>query len=216
MAIATQPSGLKSNFGAVVTIGIRSSGDRCEIVLPMATDKVSLTAKDLCLDVCSALDVSTLDLLAACLSEDAYISFVQAVGMDDGFVPARLDMAPTDYPGTGTPDCETSQVAGLIVYYAEPADLAPDQRMPVGKNFIPGIPDDDLTGDAISSGLQTNLEAFADELCNGFEAVGGGSYKWYRVMATPPKGSEGVDLMRVGVFYARGYSGTQRRRLIPH
>lgn len=211
-----QPSGLNSAQGVILTVGIRTSGDRCAIVIPIVTDNVALDAKTLCQNAADSADSELIAILQPCLSEDAYISFVQTVGMVDGKIPARIDYGPTEFPGTGAATCETSQVAGLIGFYADPADLPAGSRMRFSKNFIPGIPDPDITGDTISSGLQTYLEALAEGLAEGFTAATAPTKKWYRVMATPSDHAAPHDCMRVGVYLARFYSGTQRRRLVPH
>lgn len=217
MPVVTQPAGLSSGSGCVLTVGIRVNGDRTAIVLPVATDDDSLLPKNLCEDAVAAFAANALATLLDCLSVDAWVSFIQAEGMDTGFTPSRLDYGSTDKPGTGGVTCETSQVAALIVFYAEFDDLPPNARMRVGKNFIPGVADGDVGGDAISAGLLGHLDDFADKIANGYAGVATPSKKWYRVIAAPPVLAGNVqDLDRVGVYQVRGYTGTQRRRLIPH
>lgn len=216
MAVVTQPIGMVSSNGVVLTVGIRANGDRCAIVIPLATDSPSLDAKSLCYQAVQDFDGLVADILCGALSENAYISFLQAEGMDDGKIPFRMDYSPTDQPGTEDGPCETSQVAGLIVFYADPEDVPGGGRMRVAKNFIPGVPDADIVGDAVSSNLGTALDAIAVVLAEGYVVGSGSTAKWYRVIAAPPSGSSGVGLIRVGVWVTRGYTGTQRRRLIPH
>lgn len=215
MAIVSQPE-MTSDHGVVFTIGLRCNGDRIAIVMPVATDNSTLDKKELCNQAVEDMEDTIMDLLAGCISLSAYVAYSQAVGMDDGFVPRRRDFAPTDYPGTQASTCETSQVAALIVFYSEPADLDVGARIRVGKTFIGGIADADVSGDAVSSGLDVALSGLAQALAEGWTNHGSGGGKWYRVVSAPPKGSNAAELVRTGSWDTRGYTGTQRRRLIPH
>lgn len=213
---SVQQPEMTSNTGVILTIGIRSSGDRCAIVIPAATDNASTDKKTLCEAACTDFDAGPLTELTDLMSEDAYVSFIQAVGMDNGFLPNRIDYAPADFPGATTGDVESSQVGGLLIFYSDPADLAPGQRVRVGKNTVPGIPDAGLIGDAIQASLVTKLDALAEKLAEGWTFSGSGGGTWYRVVSAPPKGSTAAALIRTGAWLSRGYSATQRRRLIPH
>lgn len=211
----TQPE-MTSDHGVVLTIGIRTSGDRCAIVMPIGTDNSSTDKKTLCDMACADAETGFFVELCSLLSDDAYVSFVEAMGMDDGFVPHRIDYAAADHPGATVGEPETSQVGALMIFYSDPADLAPGGRVRVGKNTIPGIADADLVGNAIQSALVTKLDALAQILAEGWTCSGSGGGKWYRVVSAPAKGSQAAALVRVGSWLTRGYSATQRRRLIPH
>jgi len=207
---------MTSDKGVILTVGIRCNGDRTAIVIPIATDNTGMDKKTLCDQAIEDFEPTTLDKICACLSEDAYVTHTQAVGMDNAFIPRRRDFAPEDYPGLRAAICETSQVAGLLAFYSEPDDLEEGGRVRVGKNFISGFPDEDLSGDALSSGLVTALDACAQWLAEGWTNSASGGGKWYRVVSAPPKGSAAAPLIRTGAWDTRGYTGTQRRRLIPH
>jgi len=211
----TQPA-MTSDHGVVITVGIRVNGDRCAIVVPVATDNSTLSKKTLCDQAAQDFEAGLGDKIAACLSESAYLTYFQAVGMDDGFIPMRTDVGPLDYPGVLAAVCETSQVAALLIFYSDPDDLAAGARVKVGKTFLPGFPDELLNGDEIGSSLTIKLDLLAQAMAEGWTNAGTGGGKWYRVIAAPLKGSNGAALTRVGSWVTRGYSATQRRRLIPH
>jgi len=217
MPVVTQPPGMVSSAGVVLTIGVRTHGDRCAMVLPLVTDGSALDEKNLCEDAVASAVANLLSTLKPCLSEDAYVSFVSAEGMDNGKVPYRQDFGNADHPGTGTLLAETSQVAGLVAFYCEPADQPPGNRMRVAKTFIPGMPDDMVLGNTLTQVQMGLLDTYAAALANGFDSVAAQGYKWYRVIAAPPPGLQtGQALKRTGVYQVRGYTGSQRRRLLPH
>lgn len=216
MPSVSQPASMNNSSGGIVTIGIRCNGDRAAIVLPIATDEVGMDKKEFTKILCDSVDAHVVDVLAACLASNAYISFIAADGMMDGMVPHRIDYGADEHPGEEEGECETSQVAGLIVYYQDPQDVVGGSRMKVAKNFIPGIPDAWVTGDTVNPSLKTNLDALALVLTSGFVMTESPAGKWYRVMSCPKPRNLEQNVHRVGVWMSRGYTATQRRRLIPH
>ena len=207
-----QPSGLVSENGYIVTIGVVGNADRTAIVFPLATNGTvdPITGAQ---DLITGIETTILDEITPCFSEDGQITFVSAESMVDGHLPARSDYDDNTYPGTRASGAVSSQVASLLIFYSDPADLPPDGRVRVGKNFIPFVPEDDLSGDIISDPLSSNIEALGYDLLNGFSA---GSNTFYRVIAADSTRTPGTPLIRSAQRTARGYVGTQRRRLIPH
>jgi len=214
MSSSTQPD-LTNDNGVVLTVGIVSNSDRCCIVLPIATDNTSLDDVTRCKDAVTSF-AAIIAQLQACISSDAYISFIQGEGMTDGMIPNRQDFTITTYLGTRDAPAAPSQVAALIIFYRDPAHALTGERMKIGKNFIPGLAQNDLSGDHVVAGLGANLQTFADTLQNGFNSSGGGgSQKWYRYLNTPVPRTTGTHLKAVTGQTQRGYVATQRRRLVP-
>ncbi len=201
--------------GVIATIGIQSGNDRTAIVLPLISDDAGLTPLTRCNDAVNSLNTSIASLVQACLAANANISFIQAEGMIDGDVPFRTDFSAATYPGTAGSVVMPNNVAGLIVFYGDPADLAPGERMPVGKNFMPGVPAAEVTGDIISNTLFLLYEALASALRSGFATQLGGG-KWFRVAGKGDSRTAGTTGVGSSVAYTRNYVATQRRRLIPH
>lgn len=216
MPAVTQPSGMTSAKGVILTIGIRSHGDRCAMVLPMVADTASADDKQLCEDACESADANLMASIVACLSESAYVSFIEAQGMMDGLVPHRIDYGPADNPGTGTAGAEPSQIGGLLIFYADPEDINEGNRIRVGKTTVPGIPDDDVVNGVVDSGLAGYLDSLAQVLSEGYTNSGSGGGKWYRVCSAPDIRTFPQDIIRTGKYLSRGYLGTQRRRITPH
>lgn len=215
MPVAPNQPDLTNDSGVILTVGIRTPQDRAAIVLPLSTNDSSLDARGLCTNAALAFESECIPLLVAGLGASAYITFLQAVGMVDGFIPARTDYGPLDHPGTRTGPGECSQIAALCIYYALPSDLPANGRMRVAKNFIPGLSDTDVQGDYIAAAVQTALDTFLEKICNGFADTSTPSSTWYRVLATPTSRAAGQVVTRVGLAMTRLYVGTQRRRLIP-
>ena len=208
----TQPISLNTDHAVTLSIGINVNGDRCEIVLPCATDDTTLSANDLCADAVHAVGAVARPLILSCISPDAYISFIAADGMVDGKVPFRQVYAPTDYPGVLTGAAMPSQVAGLLVFYEEGADVVTGERIRVAHNFIPGIPETEVTGDLVSASLFPALTNLALQLKGPMADTG--TKNWYRVLATIRTTATAVR--RIGNTGAREWVATQRRRLVPH
>lgn len=207
----TQPAGMTTSGGVILTVGIQVVLDRCAIVIPLANlndlDKVLGTSQ-----VVSGFFAAPFDLLLDCLCENAYITFLAAEAMIDGCVPHRADYGVTDHPGTRTGNPLPAQVAALTSYYQEPEDVT-GGRIRVGKSFVPGISTDDVAGDNISTTLMSALETFAETLLSGFDCDG---ETFYRVLAAPTDRTPATSLSRLAAHVTRGYVATQRRRLIPH
>lgn len=218
---SVQPSGMMNDNGAVLTVGIQTSGEQTAIVLPIATETV-MDPGDLCTRAVQDFVTGVLPALLDCLSSDAYVRFIQAEGMVDGKVPSRLDFTASDHPGTGAANTAPPQVAALIACYEDPADATPGARMRVGKTFLPGISTAMITEGNINGPEITLLLILTGELLGGWtNSVSGGGH-WYRVLATPftpgpPRTRPGgVGLKRCLTIVPRGYTATQRRRLLPH
>lgn len=212
--MSNQPSGMTNTNGVILTVGIVCNNDRSEIVLPVASPSATDRATN-CQDAVDSFVNSPINALANCISSDAYIGFVQGEGMVDGNVPYREDYLPTDHPGTGGIAPAPSQVAALIVFYADPADLTVGARVRIGKSFIPGIAKGDIIGDKISGGVVTNLQSLGTTLQAGFVSTLNPSSNWFRICATPTPRTSGTPCKRTINFVVRDYIATQRRRLIP-
>jgi hypothetical protein len=212
----TQPA-MTSDHGVILTVGITCAYDRTAIVLPMATDGTGHTASDLCKGAIDMAENGFLDNLNGIMCISAHISFIQAEGMDDGTVPYRVDYGPGDHPGTIAGEALPANCGALLAFYEEPLDLAVGARMRVGKNAIAGIPESKFVNGSLIAAYLADVQLVGTGLVNGQAEGGGSSPTWYRVLARNPKtAGPGAQLKRVAISQARGYVGTQRRRLTPH
>lgn len=211
-----QPAGMTSGQGAILTIGLNINTDRCAVVMPFALDGGAFDPASGPEALVESFQTGVLATFMGKIADtNCYASFLSAEGMDDGCVPSRNDFVPTLFPGTDSGTPMPSQVAGLMAFYADPADLAPGARMACAKNFVPGIARSHVIGDTIDATYVTGLAAFALSLQTGFLNAGTGGGTWYRVLAAPrPRGSA-VNLKRIINGDFRGYVVTQRRRLTP-
>jgi hypothetical protein len=212
--MAQQPAGMTSDNGVILTLGLNVNGDRCAIVIPVATDTPVSDPAMICADAVEAFVTAQLtSLLAMLSSDDVYATFCQGEGMDDGIIPYREDYPVDAHEGVRSGNALPSQVAGLLTWYADPADLSPGDRIREAKNFIPGLVVSDVVNDVIESTVQSNLAAVALGMQTGM--IGGGSSTWYRVLAAPRPRGTAAQLKRVLTGDCRGYVVTQRRRLTP-
>jgi hypothetical protein len=201
--------------GVILTVGVVSGSDRTAVVMPLITDDAGLIAATRCTDAVAAFIAGPLATFAGILASNAYVAFVQAEGMIDGEVPARIDFAPAEWPGGQASVAMPNNVAGLTVFYGDPADLPGDAREPVGKTFWPAVPVGEVTGDIISPALHTSYSGLATTLKGGFATFAAGGL-WYRVASkggSRAAGTEGVGCISTAT---RNYVATQRRRLTPH
>lgn len=210
MPSVDQPTGLAKTNACVITLGYVCNNDRCAITLPMATD-TDINPNDGLQQLADNLATVLVTPWADCVSSATYCSFVACESMNNGVVPARVDFAPADHPGTRGATSVASQVAGLMVFYEDSRDVSGTEKIRVGKNFISGIATDDVVGDELVADLQANIVSLAESLQNGIDDGDGNT--WYRVLAR--EGIAGPQIRRTYSFASRGYVVTQRRRLIP-
>lgn len=202
--------------GCILTVGIVGQSDRCTIVLPVFTDATTFTDVDRCKDAVDSFEDQCLSDLCDLLSEEVYVTFTQAEGMQDGMVPNRIDYDFSTHPGTRTGGFLPMSVAALIAFYSDPDDIVVNERIRVGKQFIPGISEDDVELGAVSLTLTGLMLTWAQKLLNGYASLASPSDKWYRACSAPfPRIAESA-IIRTGAVVVRGYTGTQRRRLVPH
>jgi hypothetical protein len=207
---------VQAQDGVILTIGFVSGTDREAIVLPMASDaSFDKPSRDQCQDAVLMAQASLLPLIQACMSPSAYIAFVQAEGMIDGFIPARSEYASSDFQGMLGGDLAPSNVTGLIVFYGDQDDLPPLSKTRSGRNFMPCVPKDMLNEDIIQPDLKTAYQALVTALIDGLPSVADSSNKWYRYMAAANPRTVDTNVIRVDAGAVRGYVCTQRRRLIP-
>lgn len=213
--MSEQPTSLVNDMGVVLTVGINVFSDRTAIVLPMVSNASSLTAVTLCEDaVQSFLDQAILQL-QNCMSNDCYITFLQGEGMVDGKVPYRKDFTLDDFPGTYASITLPAQNAGLVVFYQDPAQVAPGARIACGKTFIPGLPQSMVVGSDILAELIGKMNTLGTKLQGGYPSTASSSDAWYRVLATPKPRTAGTIVDRTINRVARGYVSTQKRRMLP-
>lgn len=215
--MADQPA-LTSDKGVVLTVGINVIDDRCALVLPIATDSTGIAALAFCQTAVESFEQGALPLLLDVLSTLAWVSFIQAQGMDAGTLyPYRKDFANIDNPGTVITDPLPSSVGALITFYEDTRDITPGDRMRHSRVIVPGIAEGMVDLGRINSGALANLQTFGDALVQGFKKTGGSDPKFYRVLSAPKVGDgNAVALKRlVTTSFVRGYVGAQRRRLLP-
>ena len=211
----TQPA-LNSAGGVVLTIGMLSGGDRCSLVLPIATDSSAAGPITLCYLAVESVKANLLPSLLDCFGTEGEVTFLQGEGMASGTVPYREDFTSGTYVGTQGGGKIPSNCGLLIACYEEPADIVPDHKIRVAHNTIPGQSPDNWPDGTADSAIITAGETFAGKLLTGWRlnpVVGSDSF--YRVLAAK-RGTSGTGLDRIAATNVRGYVGTQRRRLVPH
>lgn len=209
---------MTSKNGVVATIGIKSLRDRCALVIPLASDTL-LDPHDMCSKARAALDAQLDTLLCPILSQDAFVQYVQAVGMDNGRVPYRTDYADADHPGTGAAGPAPSSVGLLTTFYQDTDDVVSPARIRHSRMIIPGCPSASLVNGYWTTVICGLANTLASALINGFNA-GVGEPTFYRVLSAPPPTTQGglpdTPLARIGNSVTHQYVGSQRRRLLPH
>lgn len=215
MASPPQPSGMNTGKGVVVSCGIVVHGNRTECVFPVTYDGSGLGPANICQTAVFGFEANVMPQIMDCMGEDAYISFINGEGMDDGCIPFRIDYASTANPGTRTGKALPPQDGLLIVFYSDPADLAPTDRVSAAKNFIPGMSKDDWVDGALDSALVANGQTLADTLQNGFQDVSL-AYTFYRVIQPKRPHAPDQPIRRVLGQLPRFYMGIQRKRILPH
>jgi len=211
---------MTSDRGVMLSIGIGANGNRCVIVLPVATDDTIITPAFLGQFAVAGFVANMLDaFLLPMLGEDADVRYIQAEGMDPGtVVPFRKEYAPVDKIGTGGTGMVSPNAGLLITYYEDPADVLVTEIIRTGKNTIPGQPSEHWPDGFPDSTMIVAGDDFGAACIAGWNGDPDMSpAKWYRVLGAPPVGhSAAYSLRRIVSAQTRGYSGNQKRRLVPH
>lgn len=211
---------MTSEKGVLVTVGIVSGSNRAALVIPLATTAEVATGNDICQLAVEAVEESTfMTHLLACLSEDSYVAFIQAHGQDNAKIPYRTDFSADTLPGTGAAGVMPTSVGILITFYAEPGDLAENDRLRHSRMIIPGIPSAFMTAGMLSTAGQAAGLLVAQDLVGGFVKTGDAAPVWYRVMGVPasvPKGGmPNTPLIRIQEGHVRIYFGHSTQRIRP-
>lgn len=201
--------------GAILTIGLLVNGERCANVEPYGLAGGGVGPVLLASDLCNSWLAGQLSNYLAMISSDAQITFLAAEGMQDGVVPQRLDFAPGTHVGTNAAGASPTQVAALIIYYEDPADVVPGHRIRVAKTFVVGVPDGNIDGNAINSAQEGHLDNYGQQAQLGFASVLNPSSTWQRMLSVPKPRATPANIPRIVTFGARGGIYTQKRRLVP-
>lgn len=209
-----QPA-INNSCGAILTIGLVVGKDRLAIVEPYGIDQPAPDLTHMCEDLLDSWGAAAITAFLACLSPDAQVVYLSAEGMQDGRVPSRNDYALGTNPGTLTGAAMPNNVTGLIAYYEDPVDVVVGERMRVGKTYMPGVPETQVTGDILSGTATGAYSAYAGIVINGFASTAYPANKWWRMLSTPKPRNVNTSIRRVVSAVPRAYVCTQRRRLIP-
>lgn len=210
---------VNSDKGVVLTIGLMVQHDRAAIVFPCATDGVGIDRTNQCASAVDAAIHELVPLILPMMSVDCYISFVEAMGMDDGAYPYREDFAPTTHSGSVASDTLPASIGGLACFYEDTADVPVGARMRHSRMTVPGIGESQVDHGRTTSAYDTLIYALANAMGGiGFTPVVLPACTWYRVIAAPAGGigaPTAVALGRVGMVRTRQYLGSQRKRIRP-
>jgi hypothetical protein len=150
--------------------------------------------------------------LLGCICPGCQVLFTQGEGMVKGnYIPYRKDYADGAQVGTLGTDPLPTQVACIGKFYVDPSQTLSTGRLRVAKNFIAGIATQEVVGDILQAALGSALQAFIDQLANGF--AGDGGTHWYRVGKAVRETAQALPL--IVVTEIENYVVTQRRRLLP-
>jgi hypothetical protein len=213
--MSDQPSGMRSNNGVIISIGMFCNGEAYEIVQPIATDSTSFDPSSICVDCVQSVVDSIVPDVQAIISSDAYIAFVSGECMLNGAVPARQSFPSTTFPGTAASGAVPTNVSAMCFFYQDPADATLGQRMRIGKANFTGIAHADLVGNTLGSSLVTRMATFALDFQEGFASSSIPSSTYYRVLNAPKIRTSVQDIVRTISHGVRGVTYTQRRRLVP-
>ena len=214
--MAQQPSGMTSDNGAILTVGMVCSNERFAYVMPIVTDSTSLDASTMCKDACLSFEAGPLTDILALTSVDAYCTYIQATGMTPGSVPYREPFNSTDHPGVETGAALPTQVAALGVIYQDPADEGIGvKRIRQARIFLTALSGGQVNNNEVNSTLLTNILNLMIDLQAGWSSSLDSSHSWYRVLDVPKPTSTGQPVKRLLVPDARGGIYTQKRRLTP-
>lgn len=206
-----------AEHGAILTVGFVVNNDRSACVFPMCNPSGTIDKVRWCADLVNSFDVSALEDLLGLISSDCQVTFLQADGMIDGYIPFREDSTSTENFGTRVAGTTPDQAAGLIAWYCDPADIAVGKKIRVAHNFIPGIPATDVVSNTVQTSWLSPALDFATIMQNGFPSSGlTGTWSRYLKAPKKPLNVVGTNVLRVSTAVIRGYVGTQRRRLLPH
>ena len=206
-----------SDQGIILSVGIVCGNNRTQIVLPMGVnDTTILGPTTLAVDCIESAITHLIPKITACMGSDAYISFLNGEGMNDGILPSRVDFGATAHPGTISPPSMPDSTCSLITFYGDPASYEPGARIHTARTFLPGLPTSAWDGTSISGAQITVLEDLGLALQNGWDSSGSTGATWQRFMNAPRPRGPSVELKKIANWVSRGWVGTQRRRMLPH
>lgn len=169
------------------------------------------TAAGLALDVEGFL----VPVLRPILSQDCYVSSIKTERVDGAGGPSAINyFAAATYPGTRASPSLPAQVSGLLVY--KTATTGPAGRYVTGKTFIPGLAEDQVTGDKINAGGLTGYNVFkgALDVAQPMSSGAAATHVLWRRPVTGPPAVAGVTIPIVNRA-VRSLVATQRGRLAP-
>lgn len=214
MRTVTPLAGMTTARGMVLTAGLQCNDDRVALVFPMSSDGDPTAGMTPGMSLIGGFVSAMMADFLAILTARTYVHFLQAEGMVPGtHIPNRVDYEVTDHVGTGGTAGLPTRENTIGIYYGDPGDPYPvSGKIRVSKNFFPSPPLDDVDRDVVSAGMIDAIEDFMESLCNGF--VGAGGESWGRVLAS--ESNPANPLHAPVAVIARGYTGTVRRRTLPH
>lgn len=211
----SQPA-ISNQSGVILTIGILAQGNRCALVMPVGTDSNLMTPVILCGAAVLAFKANVLPDLLDCMGSEAEVTYIQGEGMIDGQVPFRQDYPPATYTGTRGGGSLPASCGLLLSMYEDPVDVVAGHKIRVAHNTIPGQSPDDWTDGSPDLTIISNGDTIINTFVAGWNFdPSSGSDKWYRFLAATDR-VVGTHIDRIATGQARGYVGTQRRRLVPH
>jgi hypothetical protein len=206
---------MSNSQGAILTIGMVLNGERVACVEPYGLDQVDPDKITFCDDLVTTWRTANMAAWLAMLSQDCYVAFLSADGMQDGAIPHREDYTPTTHVGAQAHPSLPSNVTGLIAYYEDPADVVPGHRIRVAKTFVPGIPDVQVVGQQVLTAQILLMATYSGQVQGGFASTLYPGQDWYRMLSVPKPRATDAQIPRTATNTPRGYVCTQRRRLIP-
>jgi hypothetical protein len=204
----SQPNNLRAENGMILEVGVAYGDKIGALVQPFGSDTPALVTAD-CAALVNAFVAAAVPLIAQMISVDAYVAFVEARGMTHGgHIPFRVDFQPADHPGMRGAGLEPGQVAALCLLYCSNNSPGPHGRLQVGKAFLPGIAEADISGDVVLPLIVSELENMEAVCANGLSIGSATAYRTGAARRIP-----GNILPQVIQVQGVAKVATQRRRL---
>jgi len=152
--------------------------------------------------VSPAAGTSVIELLAACLAEDCYISSTRVRRIDVAGAPVAIKLYPiADFPGTFSGNMDAAQVAGCVIW------LTAGNAGLNGRTFLPGVSEEAYQNGRPDPDYKDAISNLVQQMLDDVE----GPVQTYNLVLRHGVGA--ATFTEIVHAYLSPDAGTQRRRL---